>query len=299
MKTSKTLLILSVLVALLGAIAAGAGVFGQGEGSPVPFTTVRGDTALLQGHGLYRYDSVSGAAQAASADLVTLVFCVPLLLLATWLSARGSLRGRLLLSGTLGYFMYTYTSIAFMAAYNPLFLLYVALFSLSLFTFVLSLMSFDVKALPAHFSRSTPRAPVAIFLFLIGAFLAFNWIGNVILPSLTSGAAPDRLDSYTTLVIQAMDLGLIVPAAVLAGILWLRRSTFGYLLVPVVLVKGLTMSAALLAMIIGMIQAGVVVSMVEVAIFPALGLINAVVLWLVLKNVKESAAPAQASAVPA
>jgi hypothetical protein len=299
MKTSKTILILSALVALLAAVAAGAGVFGQGQGSPVPFTTPRGDTVLIQGHGLYRFDSVSGAAQAESVDTVTLVLGIPLLLLSIGLAGRGSLRGRLLLSGTLGYFLYTYTSVAFMQAYNPLFLLYVTLFSLSLFTFVLSLMSFDIKALPAYFSEKIARIPVAGFLFLIGAFLALNWIGNVILPALASGHAPDRLDSYTTLVIQAMDLGLIVPAAFLAGVLWLRRSVFGYLLVPVLLVKGMTMSAALFAMIVGMIQAGVAVSAVEVIMFPALGLINVVVLGLVLKNVRENPAAVRAAVVTA
>jgi len=291
-------LILSALIALLAAVSAGAGVFGQGQGSPVPFTTLRGDTAMVQGHGLYRYDSVSGAAQAESVDTVTLVLGIPLLLFSIWLAGRGSRRGRLLLSGTLGYFMYTYTSVAFMQAYNPLFLLYVALFSLSLFTFVLSLMSFDVQALPAYFSEKVARIPVAGFLFLIGAFLAWNWIGNVILPSLVSGAVPDRLDSYTTLVIQAMDLGLIVPAAFLAGVLWLRRSAFGYLLVPVLLVKGLTMSAALCAMIVGMIRAGVAVSAAEVIMFPTLGLINLAVLGLVLKDVRENTTAQRSSAVP-
>jgi hypothetical protein len=41
---------------------------------------------------------------------------------------RGSLRGRLLLIGILTYFLYVYASIAFGAAYNALFLVYVGLF---------------------------------------------------------------------------------------------------------------------------------------------------------------------------
>ena len=287
MKTSNTLTILSLLIAVLSVVAAGAGVFGQGQGDPVPFITPRGDTIMLQGHGLYRYDSLSGAAQAISGDVVTLILSVPLLLVSTVLARGGSLRGKLLLSGTLGYFLYTYTSIAYMLAYNNLFLLYVALHSLSVFAFVLSLTSIDYKALPAHFSKKTPRLPVAAFLFLLGLLLTMLWIGKIILPSLQTGLAPSGLDNYSTLVIQAMDLGLVIPAAFLSGVLWLKRSALGYLLTPVLLIKGMTMSAAVTAMVIGQILVGVQVGPVEIVLFPALAVIDLAVTWMVLSNVEE------------
>ena len=57
------------------------------------------------------------------------------------------------LSGVLAYFLYNYGSMAIGAAYNSLFLIYVALFSASLFGLVLVLTSLAVQALPAHFSR--------------------------------------------------------------------------------------------------------------------------------------------------
>lgn len=65
--------------------------------------------------------------------------------------------GGLWLSGVLAYFLYNYGSMAIGAAYNSLFLIYVALFSASLFGLVLVLTSFDVQALPAHFSRELSR----------------------------------------------------------------------------------------------------------------------------------------------
>jgi hypothetical protein len=289
MKYQRALIFLSVLVALLSSVAAGIGVFGQGQGEPIPVTSLRGESVLLQGHGPYYYDSVSSAAQVIGGDYVTFFLAVPLLLLSIWLAARGSLRGRLLLSGTLGYFLYTYASISFLLAYNDFFLLYVAIFSLSLFAFVISLMSFDLSTLPAHFSPSTPRWPVAAFLFVLGVFLALNWLGNIILPSLLTGEPPYGLETYATLVIQALDLGVIVPAAFLVGVLWLRRSPYGYLLTPVLLIKAFTMSAALTAMIIGMLNAGVDVPMVDILMFPTIGLINIAVMWVVLKNVRSGA----------
>jgi hypothetical protein len=125
-----------------------------------------------------------------------------------------------------------------------------------------------------------------------------NWVGRIILPALLSGSVPYGLESYTTLVIQAMDLGLVVPAAFLAGILWLRRSLYGYLLTPVVLVKGFTMSFALAAMIISMAAAGVEIALVEMLIFPAFGLINIGMFVLVLRSVVEKTSIRASSILP-
>jgi hypothetical protein len=103
-----------------------------------------------------------------------------------------------------------------------------------------------------------------------------------------TGEPPYGLETYATLVIQALDLGVIVPAAFLVGVLWLRRSPYGYLLTPVLLIKAFTMSAALTAMIIGMLNAGVDVPMVDILMFPTIGLVNIAVMWAVLKNVRQA-----------
>ncbi len=71
---------------------------------------------------MYHYDTHSAAAQEQAQDLVTLLVGLPLLVVSARLAMRGSLRGQVLLAGTLGYFLYTYTWIAFGSAYNPLFL---------------------------------------------------------------------------------------------------------------------------------------------------------------------------------
>ena len=92
-----------------------------------------------------------------AADAITLVLAIPLLVVSTVLYRRGSLKGGLVLVGALAYFLYNYGSMAFGAAYNTLFLVYVALFSASLFGLVLALTSFDVQGLPAQPTSSIPR----------------------------------------------------------------------------------------------------------------------------------------------
>ncbi len=55
---------------------------------------------------------------------------------------------------------------AFRAAFNPLFLVYGALFSASLFAFVLALTGIDLQTLPAHLAPQMPRRTIAAFLFV-------------------------------------------------------------------------------------------------------------------------------------
>lgn len=288
MKPSKTLIALSVLIALLAVIAAGTGVLYQGEGASYTFTSLRGEAVTMYGHGLYRYEPVLMAAQVIPQDAVTLVVGVPLLLVALWFYRQGRVRGQLLLAGTLAYFLYTYTSMAFGAAYNELFLVYVALFSLSLFAFILAMVAVDLPSLPAHFTDRLPRRTIASFLFAAGLFLLVAWLGRIV-PPLLAGSPPIGLTTNTTLFIQVMDLGLIVPLVFLAGIMLLRRRPLGYLLASVGLIKFVTMGLALIAMMIGQLLAGVEFSMAEAIIFPVLALAAIAMAYILLRDLHEIA----------
>lgn len=283
MKYQTTLKWILPLIGILALFAAGMGLFYQTSGQPYEYTNHRGETVMINGHGLYAYDSVSSAAQMQGNDLVTLVVGLPLLGLAGWLAFRGSLRGRLLLTGTLGFFLYTYMSMSMLTSFNAIFLVYVALFSLSLFAFILSMLSFDLKDLPRHFSPRLPRAWIAGLMFLVAAFLSLAWLGRIIAPLLQNQTPV--LENTTTLVIQAMDLGLIMPLAVLAGILLLKRSPWGYLLSSVTLLKGVTLGLGVSVMGINMARVGVPDSLAIVIPFLVITLLNLVMTVVLLRHV--------------
>lgn len=252
-------------------------------GTPYPLTTFRGEEVTINARGLYYWDTVSSAAQMQANDLVALTLGLPLLAISFWLSLRGSLRGRLLLAGTLGFILYTYITMAFGAQYNALFLVYVALFSLSLFAFVLMMMSFDLATLPAHFSEKLPRGWIAGLLFFAAAFLSLAWLGRIA-ATFAPGAVP-ALDNTTSMFIQAMDLGLIVPVCILSGVLLLRRKPWGYLLASVGLTKFLSLGIAVSLMGLNMARVGVPVSPVELVIFPGMALAGVVMTVILLKHV--------------
>ncbi len=289
MKPLTALTWLTPLIFILALVAALAGLW-PAAGQSYPLTSFRGEEVTINAAGLYYWDTVSSAAQMQANDLVTLALGLPLLAASFWLTRRGSLRGRLLLAGTLGFFLYTYMSMCFGTAYNPLFLVYVAIWGLSLYAFILTLMSFDLVTLPQHFSDRLPRRWIAGLLFFVGAFLLLAWLGRI-LPTISTAAIPP-LDNVTTMFIQAMDLVLVVPLCVLAGVLLLRRSAWGYLLASVALLKFLTIGVAVALMALNMARIGEPVSVVEVVIFPAIALMNLVMVALLFKHMEQNDEPA-------
>jgi hypothetical protein len=271
------------LIFVLTLVAAVAGLW-PAEGTPYPLTTFRGEEVTINARGLYYWDTVSSAAQMQANDLVALVLGLPLLAVSFWLAQRGSLRGRLLLAGTLGFILYTYITMCFGAHFNPLFLVYVALFSLSLFAFVLVMMSFDLEALPGRFSAKLPRGWIAGLLCFAAAFLSLAWLGRVA-AALAPGAIP-ALENTTSMFIQVMDLGIVVPVCVLAAILLLRRRPWGYLLASVGLTKFLTLGVAVSLMGLNMARVGTPVSAAELGIFPIITLLNLIMAIALLRNVQ-------------
>ena len=164
MKHQAALKWLIPMIGVLALVSAAAGLFYSTPGEPYAYTNQRGESVIIHGSGLYYYDTVSTTAQMQGNDLITLVVGLPLLAVAAWLAFRGALRGQLLLTGTLGFFLYTYMSMSMLTAYNAFFLVYVALFSLSLAAFILSLTAIDVAALPIgdHFTMGPADAARAV-----------------------------------------------------------------------------------------------------------------------------------------
>ena len=285
MKYRNPLIILLCIIFVLSLIAAGRGLLDQTAGESFEFTSHRGETVMIYGRGLYFYDTVSMAIQQQANDFILLFVGLPLLVISTILTMRGSLRGHLLLTGTLGFFLYTYMSMAMLTSYNNLFLVYVVLFSVSLFALILSLMAFQLDTLPGHFSENLPRGWIAGLCFLIGLFLLMAWLSKIGKPLLENNIP--LLENTTTLVIQAMDLGLIVPLVFLAGILLLQRKPWGYLLSSIALFKGLTMGLAVSTMAINMTLHGVPDSLGIMIPFGVITLLTMVMSVIVLKNVDE------------
>lgn len=293
MRVSSTITWLSALIAVLALVAAGSGLFWQGEGDTFTFTTLRGETVEMYGRGLYRYDTLFTGAGNRGTDAITLLLGIPFLLLSLRLYRRGSLRGGLLLAGVIAYFLYVYASLALSAAYNNLFLVYIVLFSASLFALLLAFASVNLQALPAHFSPRLPRLSVAVFMFASGLVTFVVWLGPL-LSALLQDEPPHLLGSYTTKVTDVLDLGIITPATFAAGLLILRRAALGYLVALALLVLEVSLAPLIAAQTISQVSAGVSFSTGEIvgpmAGFVVLALLAIRFIVALLRNIAEAPA---------
>ena len=105
-------------------------------------------------------------------DWFTLVVAVPMLVMALVRAGRGSIRGRLLWVGMLGYGVYNYAYYLFGAALNAFFPLYVLACVLSSITLILVLSRADVEDVAAGFDPQTPVRLVGGYLVFVGAGLS-------------------------------------------------------------------------------------------------------------------------------
>src|SRR5213076_194006 len=98
----KSIRFLVMAIAVSSFIATTSGIFTKQGPGQSEFKSVFGQTVFLYGTGLYKNETISMASQAIAQDYVTLFVGVPLLLLSLFLSEKGLMKGRLLLTGTLG-----------------------------------------------------------------------------------------------------------------------------------------------------------------------------------------------------
>ncbi|HMM41245.1 MAG TPA: hypothetical protein PKA95_05035, partial [Thermomicrobiales bacterium] len=140
-------------------------------------------------------------------------------------------------------------------ALNGLFLVYVALFSASLWALILTARSFDVDALAARISQAMPRRALGIFLLASAAITLTIWLMEP-LAALVTGDVPGVLQTWSTLFTNALDIAIIVPAVAVAGWLVLRGDALGYLIALPLLVLESLLAPMIVAQTISQLEAG-------------------------------------------
>jgi hypothetical protein len=177
-----------------------------------------------------------------------------------------------------------------MAMYNSLFLLYVALTGLSFFALAITLLSIGTDQLFVIFKKTTPVKLIGGFLMFNAISIALLWLGVVVPPLLDKTIVPLAVEHYTTLNVQAFDLSLFLPISFVAGLLLIRRNTYGYLMAPVYLVFLSFLMLALIAKIIAMALAGVNV-IPAIFIIPCIAVVSILCGVILFKNIDENVSP--------
>lgn len=283
-KSQNTLIIIAILIAILSAIASIVGIFSNGIHQFAPITTSFKETIELYQKGIYARDSVSMATQAIAQDQVTLFLGVPLLIASIILLKIQKNTGAFLLSGILGYFLYTYVSYSILMTYNQFYLVYLVLMVLSFYGFLISIGSLLGDESIEKIKEKFPVKSTSRFLFIAGVAILFMWMGRIV-PTMNGNTAPVGLEQYSTLGIQTLDLGFIVPACFVIGYLLRKGDKKGYVLSIVLIMKAEMMTIAVSNMAISMKLKGVEISFIELIFFPILFVICTFFVIRILKVV--------------
>jgi hypothetical protein len=276
--------VLVILIIIISAIATLFGIFSDNGAGVYEYESIRGQVVNIYGKGIYEHMSADVAIQGIAQDFITLFIGIPLLLISLFGFRKGSLRSHFMLTGILGYFFVTYLFYTAMGMYNFLFLCYVALLAMSFFALLTSLLSFNLSTLTKDFSVKTPNKFIGIFLLINCCIIAFLWLSVIIPPLIDGSIYPAALEHYTTLIVQGLDLGLLLPLGFVSGLLIIKRKPMGYLAATVYIIFLSILMTALTAKIIGMALHNVNV-IPAIFIIPVINLIAIYCVIILLKNI--------------
>jgi len=237
------------LVLALGAGAAAfVGVTARTGASTATTVTVRGESVEWLTSGPYAYNAVRTVAEGVGWDWVTLVLAVPALALTAPFVARGSLRARLVASGLAAYLTYQYLQYSTVWALGPLFPAFVALFALGLWTLAALVTGLAGELLARPWPPAFPRKGLVTLALALALVLVLMWSARI--AGALGGSVQGVLLGQTTLVVQALDLGLVVPLCLLTAVLAWRRHPWALVWGPVLLGKAVFMGLAIAAMLL-------------------------------------------------
>ena len=275
---------LCAFVGAMAGVAAGLGVFWRGDGTFVPATSALGESYEVAVGGVYAGSARQLVAEGVGWDLFTLLVAVPILLIAALYVARGSFRGDLVAAGMLGYFLYMHLEYSVTWAFGAMFPLFVAICGLSLVGLVAISALIADAGVDDRFNQRFPRRSYAALTIGMALLLAVMWIGRI---AEGLAASTATLHGETTMTVQALDLGLMVPISVIVAIAVLRRVAVGMVAAAAFGVTFVAMATAIAAM---MVSASIVTGVPQLPPIVVFGLAGAAGLALVVR-ILATAAP--------
>jgi hypothetical protein len=110
--------------------------------------------------------------------------------------------------------------------------------------FIHNVTTIGVEQLPSRVGQRFLRRLSAGCIVVLAAMLTFLWLGRIIQMTVTN-KLPAGLAARSTLEAQVIDLWLVVPLQLTAGLLLRRHSPWGYLLAGVGVSQGLMVLIAI------------------------------------------------------
>lgn len=226
-------------------------------------------------------------AQWLGQDIVSVFLAVPLLFISYIQSYRvKKWRWKMVYTGALFYFVYTYAFFMFAAELTFLYLFHLPVFGLSVISLFWAF--FDLYTLDGKIISKNVRAKwvIIVYLMVIALMLIFLWTTDIVRHLTIPGHQSDTPDGTAPLIIYTLDLTIAIPLMVIAAVGYYMNRQFGYKLTGVMLTKSTTLGFALMAMSLSMYVQKLNPDIFLTSLWCVLGIIGTVLTVWFLRQVK-------------
>jgi hypothetical protein len=233
--------------------------------------------------GVYRDPEVV-IAQSHGFDIGNLIGVLILGLGLAW-SARGSVRGRLVAIGALGYLIYSFVTYAFLIVLNAATVLYIAVLGFGVWSFITGFATVGDEETDELAAGHLYQRLTAGFMILIAALFALTWLREIE-GSVVSGELPAGLAAagWPMNPVYVLDLGFVVPLVMLGGLRLLRGKPGGARLAVPFLIFLPLLSMSVLLMTVYMAIDGQPLVMPLMVVFVVALAISAALAWVALRT---------------
>jgi hypothetical protein len=233
--------------------------------------------------GVYR-DPQAVIAQSHGFDIGDLIAVLVLGLGLTW-STRGSVRGRLVAIGALVYLLYSFVTYAFLIVLNAATVLYIAVLGFGVWSFITGFAAVEDRKADQLTTGLLFKRLTAGFMIVIAALFALTWLREIA-GSVFSGQLPAALAAagWPMNPVYVLDLGLVIPAAMLGGFRLLRGKRGGARVAVPFLIFLPLLSTSVLLMTIFMAIDGQPLAIPLIVIFGVAVAVSTALAWVALRT---------------
>lgn len=181
--------------------------------------------------------------------------------------------------GLLGYFFYAYGIYVIERIYNPLYLLYMAIFGLSFYSMFYSLASFQKETLQQAQLPKRIRNLSIIFLLISPIIFIPLWTTQILILIETN----QKIEFYYSIYI--LDLCFIMPLFIIATIMLARNQGLGLILTPALFIKAFTL---LFSVALGAILApfyNQIINIADLVLYLTLSLLYLILILIFSRNI--------------
>ena len=220
---------LAIITILLMCVTSIAGILSMDFTHKYEFINQYGHTVEMYGYGIYAHDTYFSAPISIGTDFNVLFVMMPMFLYIFWQYRKTRSKvAELKLISMYAITFYYATSIAFGVTYNRLFLIYMILFSCSLFGIFYHIYRINWDKCIIY------TKGIKSFLVISGIVLYVAWFPDVV-PSILTGETLPLIGVYTTMITYVLDMGIISPLCFITLALLQKKKPLGTLLWAIML----------------------------------------------------------------